>query len=198
MISAAIKAILGVDPEKMWKKEEQKAKEMPKPQDGDGTDQLQKLKQALGLDAKYQRQWNTLASLATPQALYGVGGMPSMYLYNTDPPSELNAMGVGGTYLSHNVNNGQFIVFKPGYIKWDVSASKIKEIISDPSAAVSTVAKLFTGSLSYHHNQLDQYWIDVSRACRIAIHYMSLHDATFPFAISANGFSKKKIRKNLN
>lgn len=195
MISAAIKAILGVDPEKMWKKEEQKAKEMPKPQDGDGNDQLQKLKQALGLDAKYQRQWNTLASLATPQALYGVGGMPSMYLYNTDPPSELNAMGVGGTYLSHNVNNGQFIVFKPGYIKWDVSASKIKEIISDPSAAVSTVAKLFTGSLSYHHNQLDQYWIDVSRACRIAIHYMSLHDATFPFAISSNGFSKKKNKK---
>lgn len=135
---------------------------------------------------------NYIATLTTPHALYGIGGMPASFLPNTDPPTILNPNGVGYTYLTHNVTYGNYIVFQPGYLQWALSGEKIMNIISNPSAAAGTIAQLFTGNLVSNMHAVDTYYQDVERACRVAIYMMGISTARMPFAIGGQTSRKPK------
>ena len=79
-------------------------------------------------------QHDLILSLATPGALHGIGGMPASYLDNTDPPSRDHNNGLGYFYMQQNIVYGQFIAFKPGWIRWNISGDDAQSIANSGSA----------------------------------------------------------------
>ena len=135
----------------------------------------------------YRSQLNSLIEkYATPHDMYGIGGMPAIFLDNTDPPGKPNSNIVGRNYLINNVLNGTYVSFKPGYIEWaftDDDASKMES----GQKPMGVVGKMFTGTLAHNKPQVDQYYRDVSRACRILAFQMGLNDVAFPFTLNSAG-----------
>ena len=142
-------------------------------------------------DSMYNTNLNYIASIATPASLYGIGGMPAVFLNNTDPPSVLNSQGLGSFYLEQNIKHGQFVVFKPGFLTWGINKEEAGKIASlDTGALMGTVAKLFTGKLTDLRPSLDDFWFDVERSMRLAIYEMGMNETWFPFQMGGEGVSK--------
>ena len=139
----------------------------------------------------YRSQLNTLIEkYATPHDLYGIGGMPAIFLDNTDPPGKPNSNVVGRQYLINNILNGTYVSFKPGYIEWaftDEDATKLE----GGEKPMGVIGKMFTGTLAHNKPQVDQYYRDVSRACRILAYQMGLDDVAFPFTLNSAGDVQK-------
>lgn len=135
----------------------------------------------------YRGQLNSLIErYATPHDMYGIGGMPAIFLDNTDPPGKPNSNIVGRQYLINNILNGTYVAFKPGYIEWaftDDDATKMEA----GEKPMGVIGKMFTGTLAHNKPQVDQYYRDVSRACRILAFQMGLDDVAFPFALNSTG-----------
>lgn len=143
-------------------------------------------------DLMYNTNLNYISQIATPASLFGIGGMPAVFLNNTDPPSALNSQGLGSYYLEQNIKHGQFVVFKPGFLTWGIGKDEATEIASGNAAGalMGVVAKLFTGKLTDLRPSLDDYWFDVERSMRLAIYMMGLDKAWFPFQMGGEGVSK--------
>lgn len=142
-------------------------------------------------DLMYNTNINYISQIATPAALYGIGGMPAVFLNNTDPPSVLNSQGLGTYYLEQNIKHGQFVVFKPGFLAWGIGKQEASEIASgNTDSLMGTVAKLFTGKLTDLRPSLDDFWFDVERSMRLAIYMMGLNKTWFPFQMGGEGVSK--------
>ena len=139
----------------------------------------------------YRSQLNSLIEkYATPHDMYGIGGMPAIFLDNTDPPGKPNSNIVGRNYLINNVLNGTYVAFKPGYIEWaftDDDASKMEA----GEKPMGVMGKMFTGTLAHNRPQVDQYYRDVSRASRIMAFNMGLNDVAFPFTLNSAGDVQK-------
>lgn len=178
---------LGVDPDKAYEEALKYSDQTPTAISASEINKKSIEALAARKDGLYRTNENYIASICTPSSLYGVGGMPASYLHNTDPPSLLSGNGgVGAYYLKHNVTHGQFIVFQPGYIRWDLSSATAKALISSPESALGTIAKLFTGELTRVEKQTDTYWFDVERACRYAIYMMGIQDIPLTFTLGAS------------
>lgn len=144
-------------------------------------------------DAMYKTNMRTIAQIATPAALFGVGGMAAPFLNNTDPPGALNNQGLGSFYLENNITHGQFVVFKPGYVSWGITSSDAENLITKGTEILGgMIGKLFSGKLVDLNPSLDDYWFDVERSMRIAIYELGLNDAWFPFQMGGEGVSKAK------
>lgn len=176
--SKVMAKFLGEDPAKIWKKRYDMSKKAPKESKGPSgktPDAIIKASISQGGKTIYGDSHNAqIAAVTTPTHLYGVGGMPAVFLQNTDPPSSLNPNGIGGYWLRHHVSYGQFIIFQPGYISWGISAAVAKDIVSNPANIGGTLAKMFTGELITFNPQVDTFFFDVERACRIAMHLMGV------------------------
>ena len=182
-LSKAIQEVLGIDPEKAWDK-------FVGTVTGAAQGAASKAMDLIGLQKENVNEKVNLMDIMRPEAMYGIGGMPPVFLHSTDPPAAGagNTNSVGYHYMRHNISYGNFIVFKPGFLKWNLSSDSIGKLISDPGNAVAgTAAKLFAGDLSHHVQQLDTYWYDVARACRICIYLMRLENVGFPFATKIGG-----------
>ena len=135
----------------------------------------------------YRSQLNSLIEkYATPHDMYGIGGMPAIFLDNTDPPGKPNSNIVGRNYLINNVLNGTYVAFKPGYIEWAFTDDDASAMESGQKP-MGVVGKMFTGTLAHNKPQVDQYYRDVSRACRILSFQMGLNDVAFPFTLNSAG-----------
>lgn len=142
-------------------------------------------------DRMYGTDHNTIASIATPQSLYGIGGMPAVFLNNTDPPSPLNPQGLGKYYIEQNIVNGQFVVFRPGFLEWSIGVNQITNLVGGDVTVIGDIlGKLVTGSLTDLTMALDDYWFDVERTCRLAIYMMGVEDVYFPFQLGGENISK--------
>ena len=181
-LSKSIEEVLGIDPEKAWEK-------FVATVTGGAKKARSRIMDLWGEERKNTIH-TSLYDIMVPEAMYGIGGMPPVFLHSTDPPppSKANTNCVGYHYMRHNITYGTFIIFKPGFIKWNLSSDGIGKLISDPAGAIAgTAAKLFAGDLSHHMQQLDTYWYDVARACRICLYLMRLEEVGFPFATQVNG-----------
>ena len=128
-------------------------------------------------------QHDLILSLATPGALHGIGGMPASYLDNTDPPSRDHNNGLGYFYMQQNIVYGQFIAFKPGWIRWNISGDDAQSIANGGSA-VGVLGGVLSGSIYQNAPLMDSYWRDVSRACRLCIFLMGLQSSAVEYVIS--------------
>ena len=128
-------------------------------------------------------QHDLILSLATPGALHGIGGMPASYLDNTDPPSRDHNNGLGYFYMQQNIVYGQFIAFKPGWIRWNISGDDAQSIANSGSA-VGVLGGVLSGSIYQNAPLMDSYWRDVSRACRLCIFLMGLQSSAVEYVIS--------------
>ena len=128
-------------------------------------------------------QHDLILSLATPGALHGIGGMPASYLDNTDPPSRDHSNGLGYFYMQQNIVYGQFIAFKPGWIRWNISGDDAQSIANGGSA-VAVIGGVLSGSIYQNAPLMDSYWRDVSRACRLCIFLMGLQSSAVEYVIS--------------
>ena len=128
-------------------------------------------------------QHDLILSLATPGALHGIGGMPASYLDNTDPPSRDHSNGLGYFYMQQNIVYGQFIAFKPGWIRWNISGDDAQSIANGGSA-VAAIGGVLSGSIYQNAPLMDSYWRDVSRACRLCIFLMGLQSSAVEYVIS--------------
>ena len=128
-------------------------------------------------------QHDLILSLATPGALHGIGGMPASYLDNTDPPSRDHSNGLGYFYMQQNIVYGQFIAFKPGWIRWNISGDDAQSIANGGSA-VGVLGGVLSGSIYQNAPLMDSYWRDVSRACRLCIFLMGLQSSAVEYVIS--------------
>ena len=144
-------------------------------------------------DAMYKTNIRTIAQIATPAALFGVGGMAAPFLNNTDPPGALNSQGLGSYYLENNITHGQFVVFKPGYVSWGITSSDAEGLVQKGTDIVlGMVGKLFSGKLVDLNPSLDDYWFDVERSMRIGIYELGLSEAWFPFQMGGEGVTRAK------
>lgn len=144
-------------------------------------------------DAMYKTNIRTIAQIATPAALFGVGGMAAPFLNNTDPPGALNRQGLGSYYLENNITHGQFVVFKPGYVSWGITSSDAEGLVQKGTDIVlGMVGKLFSGKLVDLNPSLDDYWFDVERSMRIGIYELGLSEAWFPFQMGGEGVIRAK------
>ena len=144
-------------------------------------------------DRMYKTNMRTIAQIATPASLFGVGGMAAPFLNNTDPPGALNSQGLGNYYLEANITHGQFVVFKPGYVSWGITNSDAQSLIDNGSTVImGMIGKLFSGKLVDLNPSLDDYWFDVERSMRIAIYEMGLNDAWFPFQMGGERVTRAK------
>lgn len=144
-------------------------------------------------DAMYKTNIRTIAQIATPSALFGVGGMAAPFLNNTDPPGALNSQGLGSYYLENNITHGQFVVFKPGYVSWGITSSDAEGLVNKGTDLVlGMVGKLFSGKLVDLNPSLDDYWFDVERSMRIGIYELGLSEAWFPFQMGGEGVTRAK------
>ena len=153
--------------------------------------------QAAKNDKYYNKQTSLMKTILVPQALYGVGGMPACFLNNTDPPGPLNKQGIGTYYIDNVIQKGQFIVFKPGFLTWNIGADAIQSLKEGADLAIGLVAKFFSGELTEVRGSADDYWFDVERANRILIYMMGLEDVTFPFAIGGQAVNKMSLEDRI-
>ena len=98
----------------------------------------------------YRSQLNSLIEkYATPHDMYGIGGMPAIFLDNTDPPGKPNSNIVGRNYLINNVLNGTYVAFKPGYIEWAFTDDDAAAM-EGGQKPMGVVGKMFTGTLAHN------------------------------------------------
>ena len=142
-------------------------------------------------------QHDIILSLATPGALHGIGGMPASYLDNTDPPSRDHNNGLGYFYMQQNIVYGQFIAFKPGWIRWNISGDDAQSI-STGGSAVAVLGGVLSGSIYQNAPLMDSYWRDVSRACRLCIFLMGLQSSSVEYVISGGIKANKKSKTQGN
>lgn len=137
----------------------------------------------------YFKNDTLIASLTVAGSLYGVGGMPAHFIHNCDPPASVNKGGVGAFYMKNYVTYGQFISFQPGYIKFGISSETAESIVAgDLSSATlgSLGAKVLSGEITQFQLQLDTYWLDVERACRIATNMMGISKMPLTLPVTGN------------
>ena len=132
-----------------------------------------------------------LEEYASPHDLYGIAGMPAIFLDNTDPPGRGDQRGVGYNYLVNNIIYGTYVAFKPGYIEWDITDEE-GEGMDSGSIPTGIVGKMFTGTLASNRPQVDQVYRDVARACRICAYMMGLDDVAFPFKLNTIGLKQQE------
>ena len=142
-------------------------------------------------------QHDIILSLATPGALHGIGGMPASYLDNTDPPSRDHNNGLGYFYMQQNIVYGQFIAFKPGWIRWNISGDDAQSIAAGGSA-VGVLGGVLSGSIYQNAPLMDSYWRDVSRACRLCIFLMGLQSSSVEYVISGGIKANKESKTQGN
>ena len=144
------------------------------------------------------KQDDLILALASPGALYGIGGMPAPFIDPTDPPSRRLQNGVGYFYLQHNIRYGQFIAFKPGWVRWSLSGSDAQAIQAG-NTAVGTIASVMSGNIYQNVPLMEDYWRDVSRACRVCIYMMGLQDTVLEYIVAGGvkGNSRSEIMKQL-
>ena len=128
-------------------------------------------------------QHDLILSLATPGALHGISGMPASYLDNTDPPSRDHSNGLGYFYMQQTIVYGQFVAFKPGWIRWNISGNDAQALATSGSA-IGVVGGVLSGNIYQNAPLMDSYWRDVSRACRLCIFLMGLQDSSVEYLIS--------------
>lgn len=163
-----------------------------------GVDLSQKAIDAKIMNEKrlYMKNDSLIASLTVSGSLYGIGGMPAHFIHNCDPPASVNKGGVGAFYLKNYVTYGQFISFQPGYIKFGISGDEAAEIVNNGANASATLssigAKIMSGEVTQFQLQLDTYWLDVERACRIATNMMGI--SKMPLTLPVTGHVNKANR----
>ena len=139
----------------------------------------------------YRRSLNSLIEkYATPHDLYGISGMPAIFLDNTDPSGRGDQRTIGYNYLLNNVIYGSYVAFKPGYIEWDITDAEGNDMESG-NVPVGIVGKMFTGTLAANRPQVDQVYRDINRMNRIAAYMMNLDDVAFPFALNTIGLKQE-------
>lgn len=139
----------------------------------------------------YRHSLNSLIEkYATPHDLYGISGMPAIFLDNTDPSGRGDQRTIGYNYLLNNVIYGSYVAFKPGYIEWDITDAEGNDMESG-NVPVGIVGKMFTGTLAANRPQVDQVYRDISRMNRIAAYMMNLDDVAFPFALNSIGLKQE-------
>lgn len=144
----------------------------------------------------YYKNDSLIASLVVSGSLYGVGGMPAHFLHNCDPPASVNKGGVGAFYMKNYVTYGQFISFQPGYLKFGITDAEADGIVQDAQNAAASLGslggKVLSGEVTQFKLQMDTYWLDVERACRICTNMMGI--SKMPLTLPVTGSVGKASR----
>lgn len=138
-----------------------------------------------------------LMKYATPKDMLGIGGMPPVFLDNTDPNGYKDKSVVGHHYFVNNVLYGTFIAFKPGFIRWDIT-NKQSEEIQGGGASPGFFSRAWAGTLAYNRPYVDGYYRDVSRTMRMVAFMMGLADVAFPFSLSYTQQAKQGVDNTVN
>ena len=99
--------------------------------------------------------------------------------------------------MQQNIVYGQFIAFKPGWIRWNISGDDAQSIASSGSA-VGVLGGVLSGSIYQNAPLMDSYWRDVSRACRLCIFLMGLQTSSVEYVISGGIKANKKSKTQGN
>lgn len=133
-----------------------------------------------------------LMKYATPKDMLGIGGMPPVFLDNTDPNGYKDKSVVGHHYFVNNILYGTFVAFKPGFIRWDITKKQTDEI-QGGGASPGFFSRAWAGTLAYNRPYVDGYYRDVSRTMRMVAFMMGLADVAFPFSLSYTQQAKQGV-----
>ena len=133
-----------------------------------------------------------LMKYATPKDMLGIGGMPPVFLDNTDPNGYKDKSVVGHHYFVNNILYGTFVAFKPGFIRWDITKKQTDEIQAG-GASPGFFSRAWAGTLAYNRPYVDGYYRDVSRTMRMVAFMMGLADVAFPFSLSYTQQAKQGV-----
>lgn len=133
-----------------------------------------------------------LMKYATPKDMLGIGGMPPVFLDNTDPNGYKDKSVVGHHYFINNILYGTFVAFKPGFIRWDITKKQTDEI-QGGGASPGFFSRAWSGTLAYNRPYVDGYYRDVSRTMRMVAFMMGLADVAFPFSLSYTQQAKQGV-----
>lgn len=133
-----------------------------------------------------------LLKYATPKDMLGIGGMPPVFLDNTDPNGYKNKSVVGHHYFVNNILYGTFIAFKPGFIRWDITGKQTEELKAG-GGSPGFFSRAWAGTLAYNRPYVDGYYRDVARTMRMCAFMMGLSDVAFPFSLSQTAQLKQSV-----